>query len=89
MAADRESYDMHLTSRGWIKGTSETGFGAAEVIPTPPDTVLTIQFNQNTSSIYSKPDYWVDVIFKSSDETAIAALKERFGARPPGFHRWG
>ena len=89
MAADRERYDMHLTPRGWLNGTSRVGFGPEDAVPTPPDTVLTMHFSEVTSSIYGSPSRSKQVTFESEDKATVDALKQKFGARPNGFEDWG
>lgn len=89
MAADRERYDMHLTPRGWVPGTTRIGFGAEDVIPPPADRVLTIRFDEVTTSIYGGVHRSTDVLFISDDRATIDALKQKFGSEPDGFKGWG
>jgi len=79
---------MHLTPRGWITGSSECGFTPENVIPPPPDTVLTISFHEVTSSIYSRPERWREVLFISNDTATVEALKQQFGPEPGHFKNW-
>lgn len=88
MAADKERYDMHLTPRGWVNGTTQIGFAAEDVVQPPPDTVLTIRFTEITASIYGGVSRHADVIFMSADKDAVDALKQKFGPTPASFKNW-
>lgn len=55
MSLSNEWFEYHLTPAGWIAGTEKLDSGTRNV-PVPTDRVLTVQFHDSRSSIYSKPE---------------------------------
>ena len=59
MSASNEYSIWHLTPRGWEEGTEKLDFGTTER-PVPPDAVLTLEYHERYSSIYSAPERWIE-----------------------------
>lgn len=59
MAADQETYQVHLTPRGWEDGPGRMGFTAWSGT-VPEGSVGYIALRQEQSSGFSSPEYWVD-----------------------------
>lgn len=79
MSASNEYSTWHLTPRGWEEGTEKLDSGTTER-PVPPDTVLTLEYHERYSSIYSLPERWIDTEIMDQAEAEI--LKKKYGATP-------
>lgn len=79
MSASNECFTWHLTPRGWEEGTEKLDFGTTER-PVPADTVLTLEFHERMSSIYSPPERWIEVDVRNQQEAED--LKRKFGSIP-------
>lgn len=79
MSASNEYFTWHLTPRGWEEGTEKLDSGTT-TRPVPADTVLTLEFHERLSSVYSSFERWIETDFKNPKEAEV--LKQKFGTRP-------
>ena len=84
MSASNESWTWHLTPRGWEEGTEKLDSGTTKR-PVPPDTVLTLDYHERYSSIYSAPERWIETEIINQTESAI--LKKKYGSTPSEMSR--
>ena len=79
MSASNEYWTWHLTPKGWVEGTEKLDSGTTER-PVPDDTVLTLEYHERYSSIYSSPERWIETEIINQAESDM--LKRQYGSKP-------
>lgn len=83
MAASREWWQWHLTPEGWVQGSERLDFGEPKIVPPPDDRVLTVEYREEMSSVYSKMEQSIRELWRSEDDAAVQKLVAEFGEHPP------
>jgi hypothetical protein len=86
MSASNEWVERHLTPSGWTKGSCHLDFGKAVIVEPPKDRVLTCEYKEYMSSVYSKLETSITEEWRSKDEKIIQELLKKFGECPTGFY---
>ena len=79
MSASRE---WHLTPEGWVAGDSKTDFSDADNIPAPPDTVLSVCYEEYLAAMGEPWQQTFQELFRCPDSAKISELLAKFGRCP-------
>ena len=82
MSLSKEWTEWHLTPRGWERGSERVDFAGTTTLPTPADAVLTSEYREEQSSVYSKMESSLRVVWRCDDEDAVADLINKHGSAP-------
>ncbi|OGR05262.1 MAG: hypothetical protein A2511_05810 [Deltaproteobacteria bacterium RIFOXYD12_FULL_50_9] len=82
MSASNEWTIWHLTPRGWEAGSKKTDFAPVKEKTPPPDRVLSCDFREVYSSIFSKPARTEKELWRGQDKEKIEELLKKFGGCP-------
>ena len=82
MSASHEWTDWHLTSTGWVRGsTRRDGVGVQEA-PPPAERVLTMRFSEHVGSVYGRVHRDVDELWRGPNEALMSSLIREYGQCP-------
>lgn len=82
MSASKEWTEWHLTPKGWQSGTEKIDNGTITKKEPPEGRVISYRFQEEYSSVFSKPAHSVDEIWRCNDDAIIDELLEKFGDCP-------
>lgn len=82
MSLSKEWTIWHLTPRGWGEGSTRMdGIGVQEV-PPPPDRVLSVEWEEEQTSMYGKTRRLQTEVWRSPDGGEVARLFALHGPPP-------
>jgi hypothetical protein len=88
MSASDEIDEMHLTSNGWVQGSTKLDFAGWTHRDPPADRLLTAKFREYMSSTFSRMEMTADVTKFTSDADILVALQDQ-GVEPrPGAEQY-
>lgn len=87
MSASNEWWEYHLTLDGWVEGSEKVDFAGLKEREAPAKIILTLEFHERMSSMYSPIDRWVNKRKGNYDVTneQLNKLYEKYGRVPEGY----
>lgn len=85
MSLSSESFEYHLTPRGWVEGSQKLDFGAVRHRETPQDRVLTLIRFEKIACFSCEMEVTEKEVWRSDDPGMIKTLTRKFGSAPSFF----
>lgn len=85
MSLSSESFEYHLTPRGWVEGNQKLDFGEELNRETPTDRVLTLIRFEKIAHFSCEMEVIEKELWRCEDAGMIRALTRQFGPTPACF----
>lgn len=85
MSLSSESFEYHLTPRGWVEGSEKLDFGVETPRETPQDRVLTLIRFEKIACFSCEMEVTEKELWRSDDQGLVRVLTRKFGPAPSGF----
>lgn len=82
MSLSSESFEHHLTSSGWVEGSSKLDFCKEDFVARPADALMTVKEHRKISHWAADEDVDCYEIWRSADSKALEEAISKFGERP-------
>jgi hypothetical protein len=83
MSAIHETFEYHLTPRGWVDGTAQLDLGNEEVVSPPEDRVATFEEDRYVGDVHSQIKVTWEQTWRAQD-VDLEPLYAKFGRYPEG-----